>query len=52
MAVLSICTLNQVPFCPQTLFMCYPKEATIVSTNTIDHSHGDAFFPPFCENSF
>jgi hypothetical protein len=33
------------------LFLCYPKEGTIVSTNTIDISHADLFFS-FCENSF
>jgi len=56
MAVLSICTLlvplNQVTFCPQTLFVCYPKEAAIVSTKTIDFSYRDALCFSLCEKCF
>jgi hypothetical protein len=56
MALLSVCTLlvslNQVPFCKKTLFLCYPKEATIVSTITIDLSHGVALCFSLCENAF
>jgi len=56
MAVLSICTLlvslNQVTFCPQTLFLCYPKQGAIISTNTIDLSHGDALCFSLCEKLF
>jgi len=56
MAVVSVCTLlvslHEVTFCPQTLFLCYPKEAATVSTNTTDFSHGDALCFSLCEKYF
>jgi hypothetical protein len=45
-------SLSQVTFCPQTLFLSYPKQAAIIYTNTIDLSHGDALCFSLCEKVF
>ena len=56
MVILSVCilllSLNPAQFCPQTLFLCYPKETSIVSTNNFYLSDGDVLCFSLCENCF